>query len=64
MQREFDITQKLIPDKGVEVPGIYIPDPIPVNPNSLKNVEIVLKHIENITGIKSRKCKWVPVVCD
>src|SRR2546421_6773626 len=46
---KLSITQKFIPDEGVEVPEIYIPDPIPVNPNSLKNVEIVLKHIENIT---------------
>ena len=61
---KLSITQRLIPDKGVEVPDIYIPDPIPVNPNSLKNVEIVLKHIENITGIKSGKRKWVPIVCD
>jgi hypothetical protein len=61
---KISVTQRSIADQGVQIPGFYVPDPIPVNPNSLKNVEKILKHIENIAGITSGKRKWLPVVCD
>src|SRR6185369_10375610 len=60
----ISITQKSVTDHGVQIPDIYVPDPIPVNPNSTKNVKEVLKYIEGITGIASGKRKWLPVVCD
>ena len=40
-------------DQGVNVPEIFIPDPLNVNPNSTANIEKVLSHIENISGIKN-----------
>jgi len=32
----------------VNVPEIYVPDPVNINPNSIANVEKVLLHIETI----------------
>ncbi|RIB04668.1 hypothetical protein C2G38_2048245 [Gigaspora rosea] len=53
-----------ITDQGVNVPEIYIPDQINLNPNSITNVEQVLLHIEKISGIKNGIRKWVVVVCE
>ncbi|RHZ89769.1 hypothetical protein Glove_11g11 [Diversispora epigaea] len=50
--------------KNVEIPTLYIPDRIPINPNSISNIKKVLEHIYEITGIKSGLRKWVAVVCD
>ncbi|RHZ44823.1 hypothetical protein Glove_709g82 [Diversispora epigaea] len=58
------ITQKSLTDKDVKIPTLYIPDPIPINPNSISNIKKVLEHIYEITGIKSGQRKWVVVVCD
>jgi thiol-disulfide isomerase/thioredoxin len=51
-------------DQGVIVPKIYVPDSININPNSIANVEKVLLHIENISGIKNGTRKWIAVTCD
>ncbi|KAF0554870.1 hypothetical protein F8M41_018497 [Gigaspora margarita] len=65
-QQESKISaiQKTVTSQNIKIPDLYVPDPIPVNPNSLANVQKVLEHIEIISGIKSGKCKWLPVVCD
>ncbi|KAF0536866.1 hypothetical protein F8M41_009000 [Gigaspora margarita] len=59
---KISITQRAIANHRVKVPDLYVSDPILVNPNSLKNVQKVLEHIEIITNIKSRKHKWMPVI--
>ncbi|RIB12464.1 hypothetical protein C2G38_2200623 [Gigaspora rosea] len=61
---KISITQRNIINQDIKIPDLYIPDPISINPNSLINVQKILEHIEIITGIKSGKCKWIPVVCD
>ncbi|KAF0480858.1 hypothetical protein F8M41_023643 [Gigaspora margarita] len=61
---KISLTQQRVTDPRVNTPEIYIPDPININPNSLANVEKVLVHIEKISGIKDRICKWVVVTCD
>jgi hypothetical protein len=43
---------------------MFIPDPIPINPNSITNVRKVLNHIQEISGIKKGDHKWIAVVCD
>ncbi|RHZ81879.1 hypothetical protein Glove_117g594 [Diversispora epigaea] len=48
-------------DHGVNIPEIYIPDPINLNPNSIANVEKVLLHIKKISG-ETRK--WITVTCN
>ncbi|RIB25522.1 hypothetical protein C2G38_2165677 [Gigaspora rosea] len=60
----ISVTQKRIADQGVNVPETFIPDPLNVNPNSIANIEKVLSHIENISGIKNGTRKWVAVTCD
>lgn len=60
----ISLTQQRIIDQGVNVPEIYIPDPININPNSIANIEKVLLHIEVITGIRNGTRKWVAVACD
>ena len=51
-------------DLGVNIPEIYIPDPININPNSIANIEQVLLHIELISGIRDGTRKWIIVACD
>jgi hypothetical protein len=58
------ITQKSTQQEGVKVPEISVPDPLPLNPNSIENVRKVLDHIQEISGIKDGKRKWIAVVCD
>lgn len=60
----ISLTQRPIIEQGVNIPEIYIPDPININPNSIANVEKVLLHIETISGIKDGSHKWVAVACD
>ncbi|KAF0552464.1 hypothetical protein F8M41_021780 [Gigaspora margarita] len=50
---EVSITQETVMNQSIKIPDLYIPDPIPVNSNSLANVQKVLEHIEIIAGIKS-----------
>ncbi|RIB06887.1 hypothetical protein C2G38_2215983 [Gigaspora rosea] len=61
---KISITQRTITDEGIKIPDLYIPDPIPINPNSLINVQKILEHIEIIAGIKSGKRRWLPVAWD
>lgn len=35
----ISITQKSLPQKNVNTPEIFIPDPLPINPNSIANME-------------------------
>ncbi|CAG8608328.1 9857_t:CDS:2 [Diversispora eburnea] len=51
-------------DHRVNIPEIYIPDLINLNPNSIANVKKVLLHIEKISGIKDGTRKWIAVTCD
>ena len=60
----ISITQKPSADQGINIPEIFVPDPLNVNPNSIANVEKVLSHIETIAGIKDGMRKWVAVTCD
>ena len=60
----ISIIQQRTTDQRVNIPDIYIPDPIDINPNSISNIEKVLLHIEKITGIRNRIRKWMVVVCD
>ena len=60
----ISITQRQSTDQGVNIPDIFVPDPLNVNPNSTANVEKVLLHIEKISGIKDRIRKWMAVTCD
>jgi len=48
----ISLTQQRVTDQRVNIPEIYVPDLIDINPNSILNVEKVLLHIENITGIR------------
>src|SRR6185312_686569 len=60
----ISITQRRSADRGVNIPDIFVPDPLNVNPNSTANVEKVLLHIEKISGIKDGIRKWMAVACD
>lgn len=60
----ISITQKKSPQEGVKVPRMLIPDPLPINPNSINNVHMVLDHIQRISGIKKGERKWIAVTCD
>ena len=60
----ISITQKPVADQGVNVPEIYVPDPLNINPNSIANVEKILLHIKKISGIEDGARKWVAVECD
>ncbi|KAF0545761.1 hypothetical protein F8M41_001935 [Gigaspora margarita] len=53
-----------ITDQEVNIPEIYIPDPVNINSNSIANIEQVLLHIETISGIKNKVRKWIVVTCD
>lgn len=60
----ISLTQQQVIDQGVNVPEIYVPDPININPNSIASVEKVLLHIETLSGIKDGIRKWIAVTCD
>ena len=60
----ISITQRPSADQGVNIPEIFIPDPLDINPNSTANVEKVLQHIRKISGIEDGTRKWVAVTCD
>ena len=42
----LSITQKSFSQEGVTNPNMFIPDPIPINPNSITNVRKVLDYVE------------------
>ena len=48
----ISVTQQRVTDQGVNIPEIYVPDLININPNSIANIEKVLLHIETIIGIR------------
>ncbi|RIB03900.1 hypothetical protein C2G38_2286020 [Gigaspora rosea] len=60
----ISIPQNLEPQGGVKIPDILVPDPLPINPNSVENIRKVFDHIQNISGINSGNRKWIVVVCD
>ena len=60
----ISITQKLITEENVKVPDIFVPDPLPLNPNSIENVHKVLEHIKEISGINKKERKQIAVICD
>jgi len=60
----ISLTQQRVVDQGVNIPEIYISDPININPNSIANIEKVLLHIEKIVGIRDGIRKWIAVACD
>lgn len=60
----ISITQISTPQRGVKVPDIFVPDPVPINPNSINNVCKVLDHIQEISGINRQERKWIAVTCD
>ncbi|RIB11920.1 hypothetical protein C2G38_2259732 [Gigaspora rosea] len=60
----ISITQNLEPQDCVKIPDVLVPDPLPINPNSVDNIRKVFDHIQNISGINSGNRKWIVVVCD
>ncbi|CAG8825954.1 39778_t:CDS:2, partial [Gigaspora margarita] len=46
----------------INIPQIFIPDPKNINPNSVANLKKILDHIEEISGIKENKCKWIVII--
>jgi hypothetical protein len=60
----ISITQKSTTEENVKVPDIFVPDPLPLNPNSIENVRKVLEHIKEISGINKKERKWIAVICD
>ncbi|RIB19201.1 hypothetical protein C2G38_2307709 [Gigaspora rosea] len=60
----ISIPQNLEPQGSVKIPDILVPDPLPINPNSVENIRKVFDHIQNISGINSGNRKWIVVVCD
>ncbi|CAI2200527.1 4012_t:CDS:1, partial [Funneliformis geosporum] len=45
--------------KDVNVLDILVPDPLPINPNSIKNVQKVIDYIKEISGINKGERKWI-----
>ncbi|CAG8638892.1 7153_t:CDS:1 [Scutellospora calospora] len=60
----ISITQKFKPQDSVNISDILVPDPLPINPNSIDNVRKVLDHIQKICRISSGIREWIVVVCD
>ncbi|CAG8810609.1 34421_t:CDS:1, partial [Racocetra persica] len=60
----LSITQISEPQNNVIIPKILVPDPLPINPNSIANVQKVLDHIKEISRINKGERKWIAVVCD
>ena len=50
-------TQWPIIEQEVNIPKIYISDPININPNLIANIKKVLLYIEMISSIKNGSCK-------
>ncbi|CAG8640964.1 4338_t:CDS:1, partial [Diversispora eburnea] len=48
-------------DQRINIPEIYVPDLIDINPNLISNVKKVLLYIEKITGIRDGIHKWIVV---
>ncbi|CAG8762957.1 3085_t:CDS:1, partial [Dentiscutata heterogama] len=46
-------TQELEPQSSVNKPEILVPDPLPINPNSIDNIHKVFDHIQKISGINN-----------
>jgi len=59
----INITQRSN-QKDINVPNILVPDLIPINPNSIKNVQKVLEHIKEISEINKGERKWIAIVYD
>ncbi|CAG8822170.1 6633_t:CDS:1 [Gigaspora margarita] len=49
----ISIPQNLEPQDSVKIPDILVPNPLPINPNSVDNIHKVFDHIQNISGINS-----------
>ncbi|CAG8857011.1 33586_t:CDS:1, partial [Gigaspora margarita] len=60
----ISITQNLEPQDGVKIPDVLVPDPLPINPNSVDNVRKIFDHIQNISGVNNGNRRWIVVVCD
>ncbi|RIB19073.1 hypothetical protein C2G38_2182812 [Gigaspora rosea] len=60
----LSITQISKPQNNVNLPDILVPDPLPINPNSIANVQKVLDHIKKISRINEGERKWIAIVCD
>ncbi|RHZ87942.1 hypothetical protein Glove_28g32 [Diversispora epigaea] len=59
-----NINQESILQNKIQIPQLFVPDPLGVNPNSISNIRMVFKYIEEITGIKDNIRKWAIVTCD
>jgi len=51
----ISITQRSESQKDINIPNILVPDPLRINPNSIKNVQKVLDYIKEISGINKGK---------
>ncbi|KAF0424070.1 hypothetical protein F8M41_006623 [Gigaspora margarita] len=49
---------------NIKISDILVPDPLPINPNSVNNVCKVFDHIQNISGVNNGNQRWIVVVCD
>ena len=55
----ISIAQRPSTDRGVNVPEIFIPDPLDINPNSTANIENVLYHIEHLESKTEYANRWL-----
>ncbi|CAG8455869.1 7807_t:CDS:1, partial [Dentiscutata heterogama] len=49
----ISITQNLEPQDGVKIPDVFVPDPLPINPNSVDNIHKIFDHIQNISRVNN-----------
>ncbi|CAG8744197.1 8201_t:CDS:2, partial [Racocetra persica] len=60
----ISITQNLEPQDGVKIPDVFVPDSLPINPNSVDNVRKIFDYIQNISRVNNGNQRWIVVVCD
>ena len=60
----ISITQRFESQKDVNIPDILVPDPLPINSNSINNVRKVLDYIKEISRINKDERKWIAMTCD
>ncbi|CAG8833852.1 22170_t:CDS:2, partial [Gigaspora margarita] len=58
-ESEQTIPDKKEPQDNVDTTNILVPDPLPINPNSIDNIRKVFDHIQKISGINNAVKKVV-----
>ncbi len=57
----ISIIQRSEFQRDINTSNILVLDPLPINPNFIKNVRKVLNHIKEISGISKGERKWIAV---